>query len=334
MSAIVSLRGRQIFFSGVNTGYVRNGLPDARFIDFYLRRSSPELHCAIVGNVVVPGGYGSNAVSPRLTTDTVWGEVAAGITEGGSRPGIQLATAWDGYIGSRSFVGASPSQVIAAARELTSQITREDLIRILDTFDSAADCAVGHGYQHIQVHAAHGYLLSLLVDFRLNADAEFVLERLARLGARLARDGVESSIRISLKTGHAPFDLVKKTRFYSAICAMPFDYIDLSSGFYNIDKRLIYPARPEILAARRAESLGVAHEYPTTKFIVSGHALKDDWAKLPENMHVGVCRDLIANPNILKDLSNGCQNHNKCHYYSRGADHLTCARWMPEAIDL
>lgn len=333
MSAIARLGARQIFFLGVNTGYVDDGLPDARFLDFYLRRSSPELHCAIVGNVVVPGGYGSNAVSPRLTSDTVWGEVAAGISEGGSRPGIQLATAWDGYVGSRSFVGASPSQVIAAARELTSQFTREDLMRILDAFDNAADCAIGHGYKHIQVHAAHGYLLSLLVDLRLNTDAEFVLDRLARLGARLARDGVESSIRISMKTGHTPFDVVESAQFYSAVCSMPFDYIDLSSGFYNIDKRLIYPARPEILAARQADSLGVAREYPATRFIVSGHALRDDWSTLPANMHVGVCRDLIANPNILKDLSNGCQNHNKCHYYSRGEDRLTCARWMAEAAD-
>jgi hypothetical protein len=328
-NAIAGSANRQVFFLGVNTGFVCDGLPDARFIDFYARRASPRLHCAIIGNVVVPGGHGSNAVTPSLTSDAVWEEVATAIAAGGSNPGIQLATAWEGYVGSRKFVSAAPSEVIPEGRRLVSAMTRDDISHVLQAFDAATDLAIDHGFRHIQIHAAHGYLLSLLIDARINCDAGFVLDRLSSLGARLKREGLESSIRISLRNGDVAFDAEGMMAFQEEICQLPFDFIDLSSGYYNIDKRLIYPSRPIVLAQRIDDSVAVARSYPKRQFIVSGRALHYNWTELPENMHPGICRDLIANPDVLGDPANGCKNHGKCHYFSRGEPHLTCARWAP-----
>jgi len=96
---IKNLKGRRVFFLGVNTGFVANRRPDDRFLEFYARRSSPKLHCAIVGNVVVPNGYGSNEVSPIITPDAVWSELADVIRLRGSLPGIQIATTWEHYTG-------------------------------------------------------------------------------------------------------------------------------------------------------------------------------------------------------------------------------------------
>ncbi|MFA5966453.1 MAG: hypothetical protein WC804_20745 [Sphingomonas sp.] len=324
---MANLADRPVFFLGVNTGFVRGGLPDARFVEFYARRSSPRLRCAIVGNVVVPGGYGSNAVTPSITSDAIWGKVASAITGGGSHAGIQLATAWEDYVGSRSFVGAAPTDVITSGRRLVSTMTPTDISKLLNGFDAAADLAMGHGFRHVQLHAAHGYLLSLLIDSRINPGAGFVLSWLWSFAERLAQAGIETSIRISLKTGEPIFDAEGKASFQDTISRLPFTYIDLSSGFYNIDKRLIYPARPQVLAQRREESVAVALRHPQRLFILSGRALSHDWRGLPQNMHLGICRDLIANPDVLSDPRNGCENHGKCHYFSRGESHLTCARW-------
>jgi 2,4-dienoyl-CoA reductase-like NADH-dependent reductase (Old Yellow Enzyme family) len=329
MSAIADLVNRRAFFLGVNTGFVSGNIPDARFLAFYAQRSSPDIHCAIVGNVVVPGGYGSNAVTPSLTNDAVWRDVAAMIGARGSLPGIQLATAWEGYVGVRKFVGAAPARVIAGGRELVAALMPEQITNILNAFDDGASLAVEAGFKHIQVHAAHGYLLSLLVDARINPEALRTLDRLAELGERLRHAQVESSIRISMRTGATAFDTNGSAEFHDAISALPFDYVDLSSGYYNIDKRLIYPARPEVLADRHADSVVIARRHPKRQFILSGQALRHDWSALPANIHLGLCRDLIANPNVLRDTTNGCQNNGKCHYYSRGESHLTCARWMP-----
>lgn len=318
---------RRIFFLGVNTGFVRHGLPDARLLDFYARRSSPSLHCAIVGNVAVLGGHGSNPVTPFLTPDAIWRDVATAIADRGSVPGIQLASAWAGYVGARKFVGDEPSDVIPEGRRLVAELYATGISGIVDAFDAAANLAIGHGYRHIQVHAAHGYLLSLLVDPRINSQADLVAEWLSSFSAQLKREGVESSIRISLRSGDVTFDAQGMDGFHDAISRLPFDYVDLSSGFYNIDKRLIYPARPDVLAQRFLDSIEVARRNTSRQFIISGRALARDWSGLPDNAHIGICRDLIANPDVLASPADGCRNHGKCHYYSRGEPHLTCARW-------
>lgn len=333
-NAIGDLKGRLSFFLGVNTGFVADGLPDERFLEFYTRRSSPKLHCAIVGNVVVPGGFGSNAATPRLTSAPVWRALSSAIAARGTRPGIQLASTWENYVGSRKFVSASSRDVIANGRQMASELTRDQQSALLESFDAGAALAVEQGFTHIQFHAAHGYLLSLLVDSRINPQADFVLDRLAGLSERLAGKDIESSIRISLKTGDAAFDDEGSIRFHAAIACLPFTYVDLSSGFYNIDKRLIYPSRPEILEARFSDSVSVARRFSDRDFIVSGRMLDHDWKALPPNVHLGVCRDMIANPDIFQNPANGCKSHGKCHYYSRGEPHLTCARWEKETMEL
>lgn len=112
MPAIVALSDKLVFFLGVNTGFVTEGLPDARFVDFYQQRSSPDLYCAIVGNAAVPGGYGSNSSTPVLSDDKSWSNVSRAIRTSGSLPGIQLATAWSDYRGQRKFVAKDPDEFI------------------------------------------------------------------------------------------------------------------------------------------------------------------------------------------------------------------------------
>ncbi|WP_294336963.1 hypothetical protein [uncultured Sphingomonas sp.] len=332
-SATVRSMTRKTFFLGVNTGFVREGLPDQRFLDFYARRASAELDCAIVGNVVIPGGFGSNAVTPRLTADAIWGDVASAIAEHGVRPGIQLATAWETYVGSRKFVSKSSGNVIASGQEMVSRLTALDLSALLAEFENGVAIALNHGFAHIQLHAAHGYLLGLLVDGRINPQADIVLDGLAKIANYLRSRDVESSIRISIKSGDKDFDSRGTDDFHAAIVGLDFDFVDLSSGYYNIDKRLIYPTRAEFISRRFAETMYLAKNFQGQDFILSGKALRYTSDDLPANIHLGICRDLIANPDVLRNPRNGCQNLNKCHYYSRGEQHLTCGRWAKDAME-
>lgn len=326
-NAIAASIDRKTFFLGVNTGYVSAGLPDRRYVDFYERRASRRLHCAIIGNVVVPGGYGSNESTPVLSRDDVWATVAGVIGEKGCLPGIQLASAWEGYVGNRRFVGGNSDQVIGEARQLVSSLGPNGIEDSLRAFGSAAQMAVDHGFRHVQFHAAHGYLLSLLIDRRINPDAERVLERLSSIASSLSASSIECSIRISLRSGDTKFDAVGRDVFYDQVVAMPFDYFDLSSGFYNIDKKLIYPSRLEIRNDRISDSCFVASAYPKRNFIVSGLSGHRKDYELPPNLHIGLCRDLIANPDFMETPNEGCQNRSKCHYFSRGEVHITCGLW-------
>lgn len=315
------------FLVGLNTGYVTGGKPDKRYVEFYRRRSSLELYCAIVGNVVIPGGHGSNTSTPTISGAPEWAEVAAVIAARGSLPGIQLATAWAGYRGSRSFRSATAQETIEGSREIVRGLGPAGIASAFLALDEAADLAVGAGFRHLQVHAAHGYLFSLLVDNRINEQAPEVLERLAGWAMRLSAAGVETSIRVSLQTGDSDFDADGTDYFHAQLADLPFDFVDVSSGFYNIDKQLIYPGRPDVLRTRRAETIAIAERFPGRRFIISGRALVEPEQDLPPNLHIGLCRDLLANPDFLTDPSKGCVNSGKCHYFSRGADHITCPQW-------
>jgi NADPH2 dehydrogenase len=321
---------RLIFFVGLNTGYTTQGRPDERCVDFYRRRSSSALHCAVVGNVVIPGGHPTNTSTPTISDAPEWKQVASAIAERGSLPGIQLSTAWEGYAGSRSFrsAAAAARETITQSQELVRDLGRAGITSALRALGEASNLAVAAGFRHLQVHAAHGYLFSLLVDHRLNEHASEVLDWLTDWIVRHSTAGIETSIRISLRTGDTDFDAVGRDRFHEQIAALPFDFVDLSSGFYNIDKRLIYPGRPDVLRARRAETISLANRLPGRRFIMSGRAMLDREHALPLNLHIGLCRDLIANPDFLADTSKGCVNSGKCHYFSRGADHVTCQQWV------
>ena len=320
-------RERLKFFVGLNTGYVTGGRLDERLIEFYRRRSSPALYCAIVGNVVIPGGYGSNDKTPMISAGPEWETLATAIVRAGSLPGIQLATAWEGYIGSKSFRSTASHETIARSRALVRQLGRSAVVSVFKGLDEAAEIATAAGFRHLQVHAAHGYLFNLLVDDRLNEGAEEVLGLLTEWALRCSQRRIETSIRISLKSGDVVFDSDGNDRFYAQIVRLPFDFVDISSGFYNIDKRLIYPARPDLLEARRAESIDLSRRFPDRHFILSGRALLAPTGDLPANLHIGLCRDLIANPDYLLNQRKGCVNSGKCHYFSRGGDHLTCSQW-------
>lgn len=322
-----SVKSRLHFFVGVNTGFVTDELPDERFVEFYARRSSPLLHCAIVGNVVIPGGFGSNAQTPVISANDAWRRVTNAIIERNAVAGIQLASAWDGYVGNRSFRSKSTATVIDDARTLVRGMSEKGQAILMDSLEHGSSLALDAGFRHIQLHAAHGYLFSLLIDRRINSNAPAILDRLRTWGTSLQAEAVETSIRISLRTGDQSFDQSGCVEFLDEIAQLPFNYVDVSSGFYNIDKKLIYPGRPDTIDARREETISFAKRHPTQRFIYSGRAMARAATNLPNNVHLGLCRDLIANPDFLKNSAKGCENSGHCHYFSRGKNHITCSQW-------
>jgi NADPH2 dehydrogenase len=187
--------------------------------------------------------------------------------------------------------------------------------------------AVKAGFRHVQLHAAHGYLFNLLIDRRLSAHADLATKSIEAWAKELASIDVETSLRFSMWSGHPFLDLDTGDKFADEIAAMPVNYIDASVGFYNIDKRLIYPSTPTLLSARVTATLAIANRHPSANLIMSGMSNRAWDDLLPNNIHIGICRDLIANPNFLQERANGCKTCMKCHYFSRGAENLTCGLW-------
>lgn len=304
-----------------------DGTPDNRLVDFYARRSSAKLYCAIVGNVVIPGGYGSNSTSPTISRSSEWRDLARAISSRGSLPGIQLTSVWPGFDGSRHFRARLPNEITSNSKKVANDIGSTDLASIFRALNDATELAKDAGFRHIQIHAAHGYLFNLLIDPGFNDRAPEAQQLIGDWARSHSKNNIETSIRVSLRTGDDEFDTRHRQTSVEQIVRLPFDFIDVSSGFYNIDKRLIYPSRPDILGSRREETKTLADRFPDNQFIFSGRALQSPEHDLPPNVHIGLCRDLIANPDYLVDRSWGCRNSGKCHYFSRGLPHITCSQW-------
>lgn len=322
---------KRYFFLAVNTGLMSNGLPDARCRDFYRARSGNGLHCAIVGNVVTPNGFGSNDVCSKISGDSAWGNLAEAISEQGAIAGIQLSSTWTGYCGITKFVPKSRDEQAAVYQSLASSLTKSDAIAAFDSLRHGTELAVKAGFRHVQLHAAHGYLFNMLVDRRFSHHADFAIREIESWACELKSIEVETSIRFSMWTGHQAFDHVHPSKFTDEIASLSVDYLDASVGFYNLDKRLIYPSTSQILAERVAATLAIAKRHPNTKLILSGMSSHAWDSELPDNVEIGICRDLIANPNFMRERKNGCTTCMKCHYFSRGFSHISCGHWSNDS---
>lgn len=318
---------RKYFFLAVNTGYVNAGLPDDRCVEFYRVRSGNGLHCAIVGNVLIPGGMGSNNYCAEISSSASWQRLTETIKEQGSLAGVQLASTWVGYQGIKRFVPHKKDDHLGEYRKLASSLSHKDVIASFDRLYRGTELAIKAGFQHIQLHGAHGYLFNLLIDRRFSSHADLSAKLIEQWANDLSSVQVESSIRFSIFTGHPELDNCSEFQISDQIAGMPVSYIDVSAGFYNIDKRLIYPSSDELLSMRIAATLELAQRHPQAQFIISGKSAHAWDEALQSNVHIGICRDLIANSNFLRDRNNGCKLSMKCHYFSRGKTHITCDQW-------
>jgi 2,4-dienoyl-CoA reductase-like NADH-dependent reductase (Old Yellow Enzyme family) len=203
----------------------------------------------------------------------------------------------------------------------------------------SACLAVQAGYSVVQVHAAHGYLLSLLLHpatngrhgrFSLHESwfEELLTQMRDVLGASLL------SIRLSIITGLAPEDeeIGWTRRVEERAAQSGVDIVDLSAGFYTIDRQMIYPGRrwggPIYLRYLKALSRDLPCLVAVTGRFIDLRTLT---GPPPSNILVGIGRALIADPDFAEKARdrrfeeiNYCCLKNQCHCFSCGRETLEC----------
>jgi 2,4-dienoyl-CoA reductase-like NADH-dependent reductase (Old Yellow Enzyme family) len=203
----------------------------------------------------------------------------------------------------------------------------------------SAQLAIEAGFSVIQVHAAHGYLLSLLLNPDVNQRTDrfqfggpwfhgLVEDTKSVLGENLL------SVRLNAMVGISPSEVEYALfrQIAADVISAGADIIDVSAGLYTLDRRLIYPNRgdgplPHFGIARRL--LAEAQCLVAIAGNISG--LEDMPSDLPDRLLINVGRSLIADARFAQKLRDGrgstvtcCRRTGRCHYFSRGEKSLTC----------
>jgi 2,4-dienoyl-CoA reductase-like NADH-dependent reductase (Old Yellow Enzyme family) len=214
-----------------------------------------------------------------------------------------------------------------------------ELAATLRAFAAGTALAGAAGFEVIQIHAAHGYLLSLLLHPDVNrrvdayASGSDWLEQLVG-SCRGAAAGALIGVRLSVcsavsnperELGYT-IDIARRL-----VCA-GVDILDISGGFYTLDRSLIYPSH--VAPPRYLESaVTIAKEVDCLVSVAGGVHCPESLTSVdfPQNVLVGLGRALIADSRFAEKWKalrwndiRLCRRTGQCHYFTRGATHISC----------
>jgi 2,4-dienoyl-CoA reductase-like NADH-dependent reductase (Old Yellow Enzyme family) len=220
------------------------GHPTAEQIRLYQRWAAGGIAVSIIGEVQLTGGYPENTGNLVLNEDSDlhrFSELARHGGENGTRLWLQL-----GHAGALAYAPAGnpkgPSALDLPGLRC-AEITLDEIRQLPSEFARAARLAQQTGFGGVQIHAAHGYLLSQFLSPLFNkrsdeygaAIANRMRPLLEAVGATRAAVGPDFPIAVKLNSSdqlEGGFDKEDALRVVSALDRSPVDLIDISGGTY------------------------------------------------------------------------------------------------------
>lgn len=337
------------FLAPINTGLAIDGYPTAPLLSFHIERACPSIGVAYVGNVAVDPAAMTNSGTLLISRASSWSQLASAIASRGSLPAVQLAYRLPGLAPQRSWINARRTEYIEWARSRISSLSPAEFGAIAAQIVSGARAASDHGFVVVQLHAAHGYLLSQLlsrhINLRRDAFAYPCMEFFSRLAQsiRSALPSIVLDVRVSVLEGFegADAEWAERRPLMLLLSEVGFDIVSLSGGHYDIDKSLIYPKGavgppPYLRYAAALAKANVSCVWNVAGNIRDLSAIQPILDKHP-NLCLSLGRPLIADSKFVAKflglhpgMVRNCSECGDCHYFSRGHPHIVC----PESLDL
>ena len=181
-------------------------------------------------------------------------KIAIQIGHAGAKGATNLP--WEGIdkpvaSGGWELISASPQQYLAGVSQTSKAMTREDMDRVKADFVRATNAGAEAGFDWLELHAAHGYLISSFISPLTNQRTDeyggslenrlrYPLEVFNAVRAAWPA-GKPISVRISahdwVEGGITPKDAVEIARAFKAAGA---DVIDCSSGQVSKEEKPVY----------------------------------------------------------------------------------------------
>lgn len=258
-------------------------LPDGRLVELYRRWSTGGASLLITGNVMVhaealtgPAGVVLDEEAP-LEPFAAWAR--AGKTGGSAiwmqinHPGRQVEADMPGVVWGPSAVGLDLGRQSSRFGAPTA-MTAEEIDATVRRFAVTAARAEQAGFDGVEVHAAHGYLLSQFLSPLANRRTDAwggSLENRARLlldVVRAIRQAVSASFAVAVKLNSADFqrggfDADDARRVIAWLEPLGVDLVELSGGSYESPAMTGRPA-DDRTRAREAYFLDLATDLVAT----------------------------------------------------------------------
>ncbi|WP_238907675.1 hypothetical protein [Clostridium sp. YIM B02506] len=333
----------KIFFAPINTGYSFNGNPTKELLKFHQIMSGKDIAISYVGNVAIGDLYATNNKTCYFNNDMIiWKEISDEIKRNGSIPGIQLGCRYSNITPILKMNNSTNEikDYIKNAQDEIKNISIEKINEIVNLYKEKAIVAYDLGFNIVQIHAAHGYFLSLMISdvFNVRKDV-YGLERVKVIrdivrGILKERPKIILDVRISLVEGikDEKEEIAYKFELIKDLVSMGISIISISNGIYNIDKKMIYPLKSESINKKVKYGVHLANRYPNIIWNLAGNMEKAILDKKDDldNLTYSLGRQLLSDPFFIKkykkneiDNIKKCLECNRCHYYSNGHESLT-----------
>ncbi len=276
-------------------------------------------------------------------------QVASAVHEHGGRVAVQLAHAGKNGIGKDQYAPLGPSDVIVDGSKKASAMTVDDIERTVTAFGDAAQRAVNSGFDAVQIHAAHGYLLSqFLSPFYNRRDDGYggPLENRAKFLVRVyeeIRQRVGQSFPVLVKINSEDFlEGGITAKEIITVCHMledrGIDAIEMSGGTFESGK--LIPSRAgtskseEREAYYRKTAEDFKREIKVPLILVGGFLsfhIAEEIVTSGVADYVALSRPLIREPGLVKRWAAGdrekasCISCNKCFSTLAMKEALHCA---------
>ncbi|MBT8226974.1 MAG: hypothetical protein HKP61_13275 [Dactylosporangium sp.] len=345
----VMLRNR-IGFGPVNPGF--GSLLDPRragdICEFYRQYAMARVGLIYLGGVAVSPEGRANVHSLTMHDPIhrrVIEQIAETVAAGGSTLAVQLMHA--GRQTSSSEIGcpilAASAEACHVIGEVPAEATRADIRRIVTRFGEAARLAVKAGAAAIEIHAAHGYLVSGFLSQRLNRRSDCYggsvhgrFRILREIVSEVRNAGAECvGIRVNVSESGRPggTELPELLEGLLPLVAS-LDYTSVTAGIYTRSQDWIIPARKLGRALWRHQAAALRHGLGLPIMVagnidsveLANQVVQEESADL-----VLMVRALLADPNLITKWVDGrsdcvqpCTELFYCKYHSRGAPHVYC----------
>lgn len=331
-----------VVLAPINTGFAKDGAPDERLVTFHRMRAGLGIGIAFVGNVATTFGSRTNdgtAVLSQPHHVPRFADIAAAIGQQGTLPGIQIGDTPDWLVKTPRWRAENRNEEVKRLREHVQALSAQALSELLDRFEQTVDLAVQAKFKVIEVHAAHGYSLALLLDPDTNRRADhfasegpWLNEFCRRMRARVGEQSL-LAFRVSGFTGlrERSEDLLRTQKLWSRLSSYGADILDLSAGLYTIDRSLIYPK--QIRGPANLDFVEPLSRVPGVVIVSGAIRDLDLVGRLPSNVLIGLGRPLLADPRLVDKHLSGracdvvlCCNSGRCHFGTTGQPSIACGK--------